>query len=368
MRIGVEIGGTFTDLVLADNEGNLRTAKLPTTPESPAIGALHAVQRAASDVETVDVMVHGSTIATNGVIERKGARVGLLVTQGFGDLLDLQRQARTNVYELKYTKPKSLVMRSDVREIDERVRADGTVVRRPAESEIQAAVSELYKNGVTSIAVCLIHSYAYPQHELLVRKAIHDLWPQLPVTLSHEVAPIYREYERASTAVLSSYVMPIVDGYLQELETGLGEIGFSGRLLAMQSNGGVLPASLARQHAVRTLLSGPAGGVTAAVQLTSRLRLGNAISFDMGGTSTDVCLIQHGRADITSEGEIDHLPMRVPMVDIVTVGAGGGSIASLDPGGVLRVGPRSAGAIPGPPPMDVEARPQQSLTRTSCSD
>jgi N-methylhydantoinase A len=348
MKIGVEIGGTFTDLVLTDDRGRLRTVKVPTTPAAPAVGALHAVEQAAPELDRVEAIVHGSTIATNGVIERRGARVGLLVTRGFGDLLELQRQARTNVFDLKYEKPHPLVPREDVREIEERIRADGVVLTPPSRDQVQLVVRELIDHGVSSIAVCLLHAYAYPEHERLVRDAIAEIWPELPVTLSHEVAPIYREYERASTAVLSSYVVPIIDEYLRDLENGLRDLRFGGRLLVMQSNGGVLPATLVRRHAVRTLLSGPAGGVTAAVRLASRLGLERAITFDMGGTSTDVCLVRNGRAEITAEAELDHLPIRVPMVDIITVGAGGGSIASIDQAGVLRVGPRSAGAVPGP--------------------
>jgi N-methylhydantoinase A len=348
VRIGVEIGGTFTDLVLRDEAGELQTFKLPTTPATPATGAIQAVLSTSVDIGVVEEIVHGSTIATNGVIERTGARVGLLVTRGFGDLLELQRQARTNVFDLKYAKPHPLVPRVDVRDVDERVKSDGEVLKRPEGREIQRSVHELLASGVTSIAVCLLHSYAYPEHELLVRRAIQERWPTLPVTLSHEVAPIYREYERASTAVLSSYVMPIVDQYLGHLDEGLEGIGFTGNLFMMQSNGGVLPASLLRRHAVRTLLSGPAAGVRAAGQLSANAGVRNAISFDMGGTSTDVCLIRDGRAEISVENEIDNLPIHIPMIDLVTVGAGGGSIASVDARGVLQVGPRSAGATPGP--------------------
>lgn len=348
MRIGVEIGGTFTDLVLMDGGGELRTVKVPSTARVPEVGALTAIGQAAPTLDRVKTIVHGSTIATNGVLERKGARVGLLVTRGFGDLLELQRQDRTEVYHLKYTKPRALVARADVREIDERIRASGDVMKTPDREQVRAAAGELVASGVTSIAVCLLHSYRFPDHERFVHDVISGEWPELPITLSHEIAPEYREYERASTTVLSSYVLPIMDAYLGRFEGGIRERGFRGDLHVMQSNGGSLPASLIRRHAVRTLLSGPAGGVTAAKAVARELGLSDLITFDMGGTSTDVCLIHDGRAEITSESEVDDLPIRVPMLDIISVGAGGGSIARVDAGGLLRVGPESAGATPGP--------------------
>ncbi len=348
MRIGVEIGGTFTDLVLMDGDGELRTVKVPSTPEAPEVGALTAIGQAAATLDRVKTIVHGSTIATNGVLERKGARVGLLVTRGFGDLLDLQRQDRTEVYDLKYRKPRALVARTDVREIDERIRATGEVMKAPDRGQVRAAVAELLGTGVTSLAVCLLHSYRFPEHERFVFDVVSAEWPELPITLSHEIAPEYREYERASTTVLSSYVMPIMDAYLARFEGGIRERSFRGDLHVMQSNGGSLPAGLIRRHAVRTLLSGPAGGVTAAKAVAAELGLSDVITFDMGGTSTDVCLIHRGKAEITSEAEVDDLPIRVPMLDIISVGAGGGSIARVDAGGLLRVGPESAGATPGP--------------------
>ena len=346
-RIGVEIGGTFTDLVMLD-QGGLRTIKVSSTPSRPDEGAVVALREATDDLSVVDTIVHGSTIATNAVIERKGAPVGLIVTRGFRDLLDLQRQDRTEVYRLKYNKPQPLVPNELVREIDERVLADGTDLSAPAAAELRTAVAELLAAGATSIAVCFLHSYRYPQHEVEAARVIAAGWPDLPVTLSHEIAPEYREYERASTTIMSSYVRPVIDRYLARLETSLATAGFGGELHIMQSNGGTLPAQLIRRHAVRTLLSGPAGGVTAATAIASQLGIDDLITFDMGGTSTDVCLIRGGRAEVTSESEVDRLPIRVPMFDIVTVGAGGGSIATLDAGGMLRVGPQSAGAIPGP--------------------
>jgi N-methylhydantoinase A len=348
MQVGVEIGGTFTDLVLADDDGGLRTVKIPSTPRSPEEGALGALRQAQPAFGELRTIVHGSTIATNGVLERRGSPVGLIVTKGFRDVLNLQRQDRTNVYSLKYEKPEPLVRFEHVAEIDERILATGDVLTAPSEDEIRAVVTGMIADGLTSIAVCLLHAYQYPEHELTVKRVVNEHWPEISITLSHEITPEYREYERASTTVLSSYVKPIIDSYLLHFESELGDKSFDGALHIMQSNGGALPAQLIRRHAVRTLLSGPAGGVTAAKAVASRLEIENVITFDMGGTSTDVCLIERGSAELAVESHIDHLPIRVPMLDIVTVGAGGGSIARVDAGGMLRVGPESAGAEPGP--------------------
>ena len=347
-RIGVEIGGTFTDLVIADETGRLTTVKLASTPARPDQAAAAAVALAAPDLSVMDTIVHGSTIATNGVIERTGARVGLLVTAGFGDILQLQRQDRSEVYRLKYAPPVPLVARSDIAEVAERILADGTVLREPDPEQILAAAGPLVEAGITSVAVCLLHSYRHPVHELLVAEVLKAKWPEVSVTLSHEIAPEYREYERASTTVMSAYVRPIMDRYLSRFESALRTRGFAGDLHIMQSNGGVLPAALIRRHAVRTLLSGPAGGVTAAQAVVRELGISDIITFDMGGTSTDVCLIRGGRGEATAESDVDRLPVRVPMFDVITVGAGGGSIATVDAGGMLRVGPQSAGADPGP--------------------
>ena len=293
-------------------------------------------------------VVHGSTVATNAVLERKGARVALAVTRGFGDLMRLQRQDRANPYVLKYSTPAPVVGDRDVYELDERMTADGGVLQPLSASDVAAMLADLEAEGIRSLAVCFLHSYRYPEHERAVRRLAARLYPKLLVTLSHEITPEYREYERASTAVLSSYVRPVIDDYLGRFEATLESRAFEGDLHVMQSNGGALPAPLIRRHAVRTLLSGPAGGITAAKFVAGQLGLPNLVTFDMGGTSTDVCLITEGRAEIRSDTEVGGLPIRVPMLDIVTVGAGGGSIASLDLGGKLRVGPQSAGAVPGP--------------------
>lgn len=347
MQIGVEIGGTFTDLVcLVD--GRLTIVKVMSTPRRPEQAATSALRQAAGCHLDAATVVHGSTVATNAVLERKGTRVALAVTRGFGDLMRLQRQDRANPYVLKYLTPAPVVGDRDVYELDERTTADGGVLRPLSISDVEAMLADLEAEGIRSLAVCFLHSYRNPEHERAVRRFAARLYPKLLVTLSHEITPEYREYERASTTVLSSYVRPVIDDYLGRFEATLESRAFEGDLHVMQSNGGALPAPLIRRHAVRTLLSGPAGGITAAKFVAGQLGLPNLLTFDMGGTSTDVCLITDGRAEIRSDTEIGGLPIRVPMLDIVTVGAGGGSIASVDRGGKLRVGPQSAGAVPGP--------------------
>lgn len=326
----------------------LRTVKVPSTPSAPALGASAAARAACSDFDAIDTLVHGSTVATNAVLERRGHRVGLLVTAGFGDLLDLQRQDRTDTTKLKYVKPTAIVPRADVIEIPERICAGGGVVTPLDRAAVERALDEFISKGIGSIAVCLLHSYRNPDHELAVAALAAERHPNLSVTLSHHVSPEPREYERASTTVLDAYVRPAVDRYLDQLETNLSEGGFAGDLHIMQSNGDAIPADLVRRTAIRMLLSGPAGGISAALYVGRELGINDLLTFDMGGTSSDICLIQGGRAEIRHDSAIDHLPIRVPMLDILTVGSGGGSIASVDRGGMLHVGPRSAGAEPGP--------------------
>lgn len=347
VSLGVEIGGTFTDLVAYGPTG-LQTVKVPSTPHAPEQGATMAVQAAFPDLAAVATVVHGSTIATNAVLERRGDRVGLLVTAGFGDLLELQRQDRTDTTVLKYRKPQALVPRDDVFEVSERIAADGTVVQELDNTTVEAAFDALAAAGIETVAVCLLHAFRNPAHELAIADLAAQRYPDLIVVLSHQVSPEPREYERASTTVLDGYVRRAVDGYLGRLEQALAGNGFSGDVHVMQSNGGAMPGELVRRNAIRMLLSGPAGGISAALAVGRELGLADLLTFDMGGTSSDICLIRGGRAEIRHDSAIDHLPIRVPMLDIVTVGSGGGSIATVDHGGMLHVGPRSAGSTPGP--------------------
>ena len=348
MRVGVEVGGTFTDLVAVE-DGRIVVTKVPSTPKSPDIGAFHALTASGIDLSRIVDLGHGSTVATNAVLERKGALVAFVATAGFRDLLFMQRHDRRNIYDLFYAKPSPPVRRRDCFEATERLRADGTAETPLDEAKVRAElIPALKSGGYRAIAVCLLNAYANPAHEKRLAELITEALPGVLVTCSHQVAREFREFERASTTLLSAYVQPVIDGYLQRFEAKLAGAGFTGRFTVMQSNGGRLPASAMRQSAITALYSGPAAGVVGATRQAARSGYKDLITFDMGGTSTDVCLVQNGRPSLASESEIDGLPIRTPVLDIVSVGAGGGSLAWVDDGGMLRVGPQSAGADPGP--------------------
>ena len=348
-RVGIEIGGTFTDLVWRRTDGSLGTHKVLSTPDALQQGVMQALDEAGVILPSVGHLVHGSTVATNALLTRTGAPTGLLTTEGFRDLLEIGRQDRVgNIYELFYRKPAPPVPRRLVREVRERMLPDGTV-RVPLDTEAAwRAARELLDAGVTSLAICLLHSYRNPAHERLLVSVLHERAPELYLAASYEVTPEFREYERAMTTAINAFVGPIVAGYVQALVARLSERRFAGTLQVMQSNGGILPAPAAGRNAVRTLLSGPAAGVRGAVWFARRVGVKNAITLDMGGTSTDVCLAPDLIPATVAESYVDGLPIRIPALDIVTIGAGGGSIASIDPGGFLQVGPQSAGARPGP--------------------
>jgi N-methylhydantoinase A len=348
MRVGVEVGGTFTDLVAVEG-GKVVVTKVPSTPRSPDVGAFAALTASGIDLAGIEDLGHGSTVATNAVLERKGALVAFVATAGFRDLLFMQRHDRRNIYDLFYAKPAPPVRRKDCFEAPERLRADGSVERPLDEAKVRAAlVPALKAGGYRAVAICLLNAYADPVHEKRLAGLITEALPEVLVTCSHQVAREFREFERASTTLLSAYVQPVIDGYLHRFETRLGQSGFKGRFTVMQSNGGRLPAEAMRESAITALYSGPAAGVVGATRQAARSGFKDIITFDMGGTSTDVCLVQDGRPSLASESEIDGLPIRTPVLDIVSVGAGGGSIVWVDDGGMLRVGPQSAGADPGP--------------------
>jgi N-methylhydantoinase A len=348
MRVGVEVGGTFTDLVAVDG-GKVVVTKVPSTPRSPDIGAFAALTASGIDLARIEDLGHGSTVATNAVLERKGAAVAFIATAGFRDLLFMQRHDRRNIYDLFYAKPAPPVRRKDCFEATERLGADGSVITPLDEAAVRGAlIPALEAGGYRAVAVCLLNAYANSTHEKRLAALIAEALPGVLVTSSHQVAREFREFERASTTLLSAYVQPVIDGYLHRFESKLAESGFTGRFTVMQSNGGRLPASSMRQSAITALYSGPAAGVVGATRQAARSGFLDLITFDMGGTSTDVCLVQDGRPSLASESEIDGLPIRTPVLDIVSVGAGGGSIVWVDDGGMLRVGPQSAGADPGP--------------------
>ncbi len=333
MRIGVDSGGTFTDFIAWDGS-RLRSHKVRSTPDNPASAILAGLSRFAASA-----VVHGSTVATNALLQRTGARVAFVTTRGFEDLLELARQNRADLYDWTPAPRRSLVQDGKRFGIAERVLYDGSVLEPLAESEISRLLDSL--GDVEAVAVCLLHSYANPAHEQRVGAALRAAG--FSVSLSSEILPEYREYERAATTVVNAYLSPLMATYLHSLEAELPQA----KLRVFQSNGGSISVSEASRQAVRTVLSGPAGGLIGAAAVAWTLGIEQFISFDMGGTSTDVSLYD-GTPPYTTEGSAAGLPVRVPMLDIESIGAGGGSVAYFDEGCALRVGPRSAGAVPGP--------------------
>ncbi|MCH9671540.1 MAG: hydantoinase/oxoprolinase family protein [Gammaproteobacteria bacterium] len=348
MRIGVEVGGTFTDLVMF-NDGKISVQKVPSTPAEPDRGALDAIRATNISPALIEDLVHGSTVATNAILERKGARVCLVTTQGTRDILYLQRHNRRQIYDLFYRKPQPVVARRDIFEIEERIDAAGRVVTALQLADARDALDAHLAGGdYEAVAICFLNSYANDDHERAVREHISQRFPELAVTCSSEVCREFREYERCSSTTLAAYVQPVIAAYLARLQDHLQHDGFAGRFSIMQSNGGRIPADAMSRNAITSLFSGPAAGVIGAARQALRGGFSELITLDMGGTSTDVCLIENGTPTLIGETEIDGLPIKTPIIDIATVGAGGGSIAWVDDGGLLRVGPHSAGADPGP--------------------
>ncbi|MBT7648199.1 MAG: hydantoinase/oxoprolinase family protein, partial [Rhodospirillaceae bacterium] len=349
MRVGVEVGGTFTDLVAIDESGVITVAKVPSVPAAPDEGAFNALLASGVAISEIEDLTHGSTIATNAVLERKGAKVAFVTTQGFRDILIMQRHSRSRVYDLTYQKPEPVVKRRDSFEVNERLLADGSVLEAlDAQAVERELIPRLKEGDYEAVAICLLNGYANPAHEEELAGIITRHCQGMQVAISSGVTREFREYERASTTTLSAYVQPVINRYLEKFEDQLTGSGFTGRFSVMQSNGGRLPAEGMRRNAITALLSGPAAGVMGAVRQAARSGFDNLVTFDMGGTSTDVCLVTQGKPDLTSEFQLDGLPIRTPIIDINTVGAGGGSIIWIDDGGMLRAGPQSAGADPGP--------------------
>jgi N-methylhydantoinase A len=348
MRVGVEVGGTFTDLVAIGPSG-IRITKVPSVPRRPDEGAFNALLESGLPLAKIDDLAHGSTVATNAVLERKGFPTAFVTTGGFRDILAIQRHGRSRIYDLEYQKPAPVVDRASSFEIDERILADGSIEKAldPAKVE-KTLIPALRNGGYQAVAVCLLNGYVNSVHEELVRDLILKHCPDVLVTISSGTTREFREYERATTTTLSAYVQPVIDRYINRFSARLAEHGFKGRFSVMQSNGGRLPAEAMRGNAVNVLLSGPAAGVVGATRQVARSEFSNLITLDIGGTSTDVCLVTDGQPQLTTEFMIDGLPVRVPVLDIHTIGAGGGSIVWVDEGGMLRVGPHSAGADPGP--------------------
>jgi N-methylhydantoinase A/oxoprolinase/acetone carboxylase beta subunit len=353
VRIAADIGGTFTDLQVFDaRTGMVHAWKTPTTPEDPSIGLMTGVREAAERfgfaLPDVGLLLHGTTIATNAVLERRLARGVLLTTAGFEDVLEIGRHVRRDIYGLAPDPFPTLIPRDRRLGVAERMRADGTAERPLGEAGLPALLARIEALEAECVAVSLLNSYANPAHERRLAALLAAARPDLPVSLSCEVSPEIREYERTSTTVLNALLVPVVKAYLDRLERRLGEGGFRPLVLLVQSNGGVCSLRTAAEQPARLLLSGPSGGALAAGRLAHLLSRPNLVAVDMGGTSFDVSVVQDGRISVVTQGEIDRLPVRLPMVEMRTIGAGGGSIASVDAGGRLTVGPRSAGAQPGP--------------------
>src|SRR5581483_4126521 len=324
MRIGIDAGGTFTDFVVVSDDGALQTFKLRSNPRSPASVILAGLEQATLGGRAE--VVHGSTVATNALLERKGARTALVTTAGFEDVIHIGRQNRPELYNLTPLLRAPIIPRTMCFGIHERSYFDGTIAKSPAAAELGRLKARLRRARVEAIAICFLHAYRNPQNEKRVLEALESIGY---VCASHEVCPEFREYERSATTLINAYVGPLMDKYLAELERGIATASGRHRISIMQSNGGFMSTQEARQHAVRTVLSGPAGGVVGALDVAKLSGFSRILGFDMGGTSTDVSLCD-GEPRETMEASIDGLPVRVPMLDIHTIGAGGGSIARVD--------------------------------------
>ncbi len=355
-RLGVDVGGTFTDLLLVNEEtGDLSRVKISSTPSDPSQGVLAGIQRILEQnrvsPHNISHLMHGTTVATNAVLEGKGARVGLLTTQGFQQILHLARSQTPGplagwIIMIKPDPPAAL---EDTREIKERMSAQGEVVEPLDGRQVKSTVQELVDSGVESLTVSLINSFANPSHEREIKKIIQQLYPGFPVTISSDVLPEIREYERTLTACMNSYVRPKVEGYIGSLEKALADLGMVGEFNILRSDAGLMSTDLTKENPIYAVLSGPAGGVAGALFIAERAGYQDLLTFDMGGTSTDVALCQKGQATIARETELGYFRIKVPSVNVHSVGAGGGSIAHVpEITKALRVGPQSAGADPGP--------------------
>jgi len=350
-RIGIDTGGTFVDAVEFDEEtGRFRIAKARTTPSDPSEGVLNALKTLGTPLEETYMIIHGTTLGVNAIIQRKGAKTGILTNEGFRDIFEIGRGdvPPKHMYDFNYDKPKPLVRRRHVRGVPCRINYKGEIIKELDEEAVKdAAVQLIGQEKVESVAIVFLHSYKNPHHEVRVAQIISSIYPDVSISISSEVVREYREYERMSTTVLDAYVKPVVSSYLRRLEGALYSRGFRGVLLIMRSDGGVMTVSTAAKTPIHTVQSGPAGGVVGATYYSRLLDKDKIISMDIGGTSLDVCVIDGGAANIIHQTTIEHYPLLITTYDIRSVGAGGGSIATVK-SGILNVGPESAGAEPGP--------------------
>ena len=349
--VGVDVGGTFTDLIVLDDEtGAVSIAKVPSTPENQAYGVLSAIEAGGASLDEIETIVHGTTVTTNALLERKGAKTGLVTTDGFRDTLEIGRTRRLigGLFDIKFVRPKPLVSRDLRIEVDERVSADGTVLESVDNVDFAPIVEKFRENGVEAIAVAFMNAYRNSENETKALEKIQALAGDVPVCASTTVVPEKGEFERFSTCVLNAYLTPVVTTYLETLAGELEGQGIAAPVSVMGSNGGVMTLDQAAKFAAGTFLSGPVGGAGGAVRICEMAGVDDCITFDMGGTSTDVALIHQLTPRISHSNQIDAYPLQVPQLDIHTIGAGGGSIACVQPDGTLEVGPQSAGAMPGP--------------------
>ena len=347
--LGIDVGGTFTDLIYVDKENNIiEFAKVPTSPENQAFGVMDAIKKANLKLDHVKLIVHGTTTTTNALLERKLSKTGLITTKGFKDVIELGRRTRPNSYGM-HGKFVPIISRDLRFEISERVDAKGNVITALNEKEVKKTAEKLLKLGCESIVIHFLHSYANNQHELRAFEIISDFWPNNYITMGHSLLSENREYERGVTAAINASVQPILEKYLRKLEDELSIANYKNELLVMNGNGGTISSKMVVNEAAKTVMSGPASGVIAAAHTGQSSGINNIITYDMGGTSTDVALIIGSQPSVSSDLEVEYgMPVHVPMVDVRTVGAGGGSIAKLNLAGLLEVGPESAGSIPGP--------------------
>ena len=353
IRVAVDIGGTFTDLeILEEGSGALHSLKVPTTPADPSIGLIEGVEASARQIGfglgDIRLLLHGTTIATNAVLQRRLPMGALVTTEGFEDVLEIGRHVRRDIYSLRPKREPALVPRDRRVGIAERIRGDGSIEHALDPRDIDRIGAAISRLGVETVAVSLVNAFVNPAHERALRDGLARLLPDLPISLSSEIGPEIREYERTSTTVLNALLIPVMRAYLVRLKERMAEAGITAPLLLMQSNGGVCTVEAAGREPARLLLSGPSGGALAALKSAHDLGTPNLVGVDMGGTSFDVSVVRDGALSLVTQGEVDGLPVRLPMVEIRTIGAGGGSIAAVDAGGRLTVGPRSAGARPGP--------------------
>jgi len=351
--IGVDVGGTFTDFSLFNTKtGELFHYKHPSTPEDPSIAIVTGIKEILKSYnikpEEVEYLAHGTTVATNALIERKGARIGLITTKGFKDLMEIGWQKRPSLYDLLKPKPQPIMPGYWICEVEERISHDGSVLIPLNEDEVRKAVEYLKAQKVDGIAVCTIFSFLNPKHERRIKEIIKEIYPEAYISISSELIPEFREFSRMSTTVLNTYLGPVMKKYVYNFERSIKDTGIKVHSYVTQSNGSIISISETIDSPIKTAVSGPSAGVVGAVYIGEQCKRNKIITFDMGGTSADISLIENGKPQLSSERLVEGYPARIPMIDIVTIGAGGGSIAYIDDGGALKVGPESAGAKPGP--------------------